>query len=53
MDSRRSRHMLEDAFMPKSLPMQTFFFVKEISKHIPKVASSSMSSMTLEKKLPT
>jgi hypothetical protein len=38
--------MLKDALMPKSPPMETFLPMKEIGKHIPKVASSSMNPMT-------
>jgi hypothetical protein len=38
---------LEDTLMSKCQPTQTFLPVKEIGKHIPKVASSSMSPMTL------
>jgi hypothetical protein len=39
-------HMLEDALMPKSQPMQTFLHVKEKNKRRSKVASSSISLMT-------
>jgi hypothetical protein len=39
--------MLEDTLMPKCQPTQTFLPVKEIGKHLTKVASLFMSLMTL------
>jgi len=51
MDSCRWGPTLEDALTRKSLPMQIFLPMKEINKHIPKVANSSMSPMTLIKEL--
>jgi hypothetical protein len=45
--------MLKDALMPKSPLMETFLHVKEIGKHISKMASSSMNPMTSIKEFPT
>jgi hypothetical protein len=44
--------MLENALMPKYFPAQTFHLMKEIDKHIPKVASSSTIPMMSIKELP-
>lgn len=49
MDSHRHGPMLEDALMPKCQLAQTFLPMKKKGKCIPKVASSSISQMTLEK----
>ncbi len=53
MDNHIFRPMLEDTLTPKSPPTQTFFPMKEIGKHITKVANSSTSSMTSIKELPS
>jgi hypothetical protein len=45
MDSQKWGTTLEDTLMPKCQPTQTFLYVKEKGKHIPKVASSSTGSM--------